>query len=56
MKPGRAPVPQPAAADEPLDEETVRILTERRNDPGRLRPWREQFEKMKKAPEPQPPR
>lgn len=44
-------------ADDRLDEETVRVLTERRKDPGPLRPWDEAFREMKKAgPEPQPPR
>jgi hypothetical protein len=58
MNPKPAPAPQRPDEDDRLDEETVRELTERRGDPGPLRTWNEEFEKLKKArrPEPQPPR
>jgi hypothetical protein len=55
--------PQPAHApvlpddDDRLDDETVRILTERRENPGPLRPWNDALKELKQArPEPQPPR
>ena len=53
-KPAHAPV---RPGDDDLDDETVRILTERRENPGPLRPWDEALEELKKArPKPQPPR
>ena len=52
-----APAPQRPDAEDRLDEETVRVLTERRNNPGPVQPWDEAFQELKKArPEPQPPR
>ena len=55
--PERIPAhPEPERPDR-LDDETVRVLTERRENPGPLRPWDEAFRELKKArPEPQPPR
>ena len=54
-KPAHAPV-RPDD-DDRLDDETVRILTERRENPGPLRPWDDALKELKKArPEPQPPR
>ena len=51
------PLPTRPDADDRLDEETVQVLTERRENPGPLRPWDEAFRELKKArPEPQPPR
>jgi hypothetical protein len=52
-----ASLPTRPDANDRLDEETVRVLTERRENPGPLRPWEEAFRELKKAgPEPQPPR
>ena len=54
-KPAHAPV-RPDDNDR-LDDDTVRILTERRENPGPLRPWDDALKELKKArPEPQPQR
>jgi hypothetical protein len=52
------PAPHRPDAEDRLDEDTVRVLSERRENPGPLRPWNEEFERMKKSrrSEPQPPR